>query len=253
VQYAVKDGTLYVLEVNPRASRTVPFVSKATGVPFARIAAKLMVGAKLRELGVTAEPSVRHWAVKASVFPFSRFPGADIILGPEMKSTGEVMGIDGRFGPAFAKSMIAAGLSLPSSGAVFISVRDADKRYVPEVARRLKELGFHLISTSGTWQTLHDAGIEVELIAKIQEGKRPNIIDKMKNREVLLVINTPSRRGPRTDEALIRRFTVAHQIPCITNINAARAVVNGIAVRRSESLGVRALQDYHAALFSRTK
>ncbi|HUV39660.1 MAG TPA: carbamoyl-phosphate synthase large subunit, partial [Planctomycetota bacterium] len=208
VQYAVKDGVLFVLEVNPRASRTVPFVSKATGVPYARIAAQVMTGKTLAELGVTREVEPRHVAVKASVFPFERFPGSDIILGPEMRSTGEVMGIDRRLGPALAKAMIAAGLSLPTEGTVFISVRDSDKPFVPSLARRLVDLGFRLISTSGTWEALRATGIHAERIAKIQEGSRPNILDKMKNREVQLVINTPSIKGPGTDEARIRGFTV---------------------------------------------
>ncbi len=245
IQYAVKGDVLYVLEVNPRASRTVPFVSKATGVPFARIAAKVMAGRTLDELGVMQDPDIRHVAVKASVFPFERFPGSDIILGPEMRSTGEVMGIDTRIGPALAKAMIAAGLVLPTAGSVFISVRDSDKPQVPEVARRLKNLGFHIISTGGTWQALNACGIEAERIPKIQEGSRPNILDKMKNREVLLVINTPSRRGPHTDEARIRGFTVTHQIPCITNLSAAKAVVTGLAALKSGELTVRALQDFH--------
>ena len=245
VQYAVKGDVLYVLEVNPRASRTVPFVSKATGVPFARIAAKVMAGKKLKELGVTEDPEIRHVAVKASVFPFERFPGSDIILGPEMRSTGEVMGIDTRLGPALAKAMIAAGLVLPTAGTVFISVRDSDKPQVPEVARRLRNLGYRIISTGGTYEALKATGIEAEHIAKIQEGIRPNILDKMKNREVLLVINTPSRRGPHTDEARIRGFTVAHQIPCITNLSAAKAVVTGLAALKSGELTVRPLQDYY--------
>jgi len=245
VQYAVKENVLYVLEVNPRASRTIPFVSKATGVPFARIAAGVMVGRTLGEMGLMQEVEIPHVAIKASVFPFARFPGSDIILGPEMKSTGEVMGIDERFGRAFAKSMIAAGLSLPTEGSVFISVRDSDKPEVPRIARRLRDMGFHILCTEGTWQALDATGIEAERLAKIQEGRRPNILDKMKNHEVQLVINTPSRRGPRTDEALIRRHTVALRIPCITTISAAHAVVSGIASLKNESLGVRALQDYH--------
>jgi len=246
VQYAVKDGVLYVLEVNPRGSRTVPFVSKATGVPYARVAAKVMVGRTLEELGVTREVTPRHVAVKASVFPFERFPGTDIILGPEMKSTGEVMGIDRRLGPAMAKAMIAAGLTLPTEGTVFISVRDADKPFAPELARQLRNLGFRILSTAGTWRALDATGIEAELVPKIQEGLRPNILDKMKNGEVQLVVNTPTRKGPDTDEARIRAFTVTHRIPCITTISAARAACGGIAALKRGALTVRPLQDYHA-------
>ena len=196
VQYAVKDRKVYILEVNPRASRTVPFVSKATGVPWARLAAKVMAGMTLSELGVTEEVVPKHVSLKAPVFPFNKFSQTDIILGPEMRSTGEVMGIDTGFGMAFGKAMLAAGQALSDKGTVFLSVRDADKEHVVDVAKRLLEMEYKLLSTEGTAEYLAIYGVPVETIAKIQEGFRPNVIDRIKNREISLIINTPTGRGP---------------------------------------------------------
>jgi carbamoyl-phosphate synthase large subunit len=247
VQFAVtRDGVVYVLEVNPRASRTVPFVAKATNVPLARYAALVMVGKTLDELGVFAEPVPQHFSVKESVFPFNKFPGVDIILGPEMRSTGEVMGIAETFPMAFAKSQLAANSALPVSGTVFLSVADRDKPEVPAVARGLAALGYRLISTRGTAQTLRTAGIEVIEIAKVQEG-RPNLIDLMKNGQVALVINTPSGKGARTDEGKIRAAAVAHGVTCITTMAAAQAAVEACTALRQRELTVCALQERFAA------
>jgi carbamoyl-phosphate synthase large subunit len=253
VQFAVKGTQVYTLEVNPRASRTVPFVSKATGVPLAKVAAKVMVGKTLAELGIAREIEIEHIGVKKSVFPWKRFSGADIVSGPEMKSTGEVMGIDDDFGRAFAKAQAAAGQALPAKGTVFISVKDADKRGIILIAKKLSDLGFEIVATRGTWKVLKRNGVErARPIFKIAEG-RPNIIDALKNGEIDLVINTPSGKDPRADEAKIRAATVAHDIPCITTLSAAQAAVNGIeAIVRAggATLGVRALQEYHAAVLA---
>jgi carbamoyl-phosphate synthase large subunit len=243
VQFAVgRDGTVYVLEVNPRASRTVPFVSKATGVPLARYAALVMVGKTLDELGLNQEVTPRHFSVKESVFPFNKFPGVDIILGPEMRSTGEVMGIDSNFPMAFAKSQMAANSALPLSGSVFLSVADRDKPDAVRIARGLAELGYRIVSTRGTAQALRAAGIQVEEVLKLQEG-RPNLIDYMKNRQIALVINTPSGRGARTDEGRIRAAAVAHGVTCITTLAAALAAVDACRALRQQELTVAALQD----------
>jgi carbamoyl-phosphate synthase large subunit len=244
IQFAIKGGKVYILEVNPRASRTIPFVSKTINVPLAKLAARVMVGRKLSELGFEKEPRVSHIAIKKSVFPFNKFPGTDIILGPEMKSTGEVMGIDDDFGSAFAKAHMAAGQSLPREGKVFLSVVDRDKKYIPSIARDLKALGFKLVATQGTKKVLDAGGIEgVEEVQKIASGS-PNILDLLESGEVKLVINTPSGRGGHLDEAKIRQQTIILNIPCITTIPAARAAVNGIRALKSKPLRVRALQDY---------
>jgi len=250
VQLAVsRDGTVYVLEVNPRASRTVPFVSKATGIPLARYAALVMVGKTLDELAADAhaplrldEAAPRHFSVKESVFPFNKFPGVDIILGPEMRSTGEVMGIDDTFAMAFAKSQMAANSALPRSGTIFISVADRDKVEAVPVARALAGMGYRLISTRGTASALRAAGIKVEEVSKIQEG-RPNLIDYMKNGQVVLVVNTPSGKGARTDEGKIRAAAVAHGVTCITTLAAAQAAVEACRALRDRELTVTALQD----------
>jgi carbamoyl-phosphate synthase large subunit len=243
IQFAVaRDGTVYVLEVNPRASRTVPFVSKATGVSLARHAALIMVGKTLDELGLYEEVMPRHFSVKESVFPFNKFQGVDIILGPEMRSTGEVMGIDDSFPMAFAKSQLAANSALPRSGTVFISVADRDKPDVIPVARALAGLGYRLISTRGTTKALRAAGIDIEEVPKIQEG-RPNLIDFMKNDQVVLVINTPSGKGARTDEGKIRASAVQHGVTCITTLAAAYAAVEACRALSQRELTVAALQD----------
>ena len=245
VQFAVKGDRVYVIEANPRASRTVPFVSKTIGVPLAKHAVKVMIGAKLADLGFEKEVRVSHIAVKKSVFPFNKFPGTDIILGPEMKSTGEVMGIDDDFGMAFAKAHMAALQELPLSGSVFLSVASGDKKFMPAIARDLKDLGFDLVATPGTKRRLDAAGIEgVQEIAKIKEGGSPNILDLMEKGVVKLVINTPSGRGGQLDEAKIRRATIQLGVPCLTTIPAARAAVSGIRALQDRDFEVRAIQDY---------
>jgi len=248
IQFAIKGEQIYVLEVNPRASRTIPFVSKAIGVPLARLAALVMVGKTLEEIGFTKEIEPEHVSVKHSVFPFARFPGSDIILGPEMKSTGEVMGIDTNFGAAFAKATIAAVGQLPLEGNVFLSVRDGDKRASVDLARRLGGFGFKLIATDGTGKILKRNGIDVQIIRKVQEGARPNILDFIKNGQIQLIINTPSGKGPRTDEARIRGAAVMHHVPCITTISGARAVIEGIETHKRGDYSVRCLQEYHASM-----
>jgi len=249
VQYAVKDEKVYVLEVNPRASRTVPFVSKAIGVPLAKLATKVMFGKKLKDLGFTQEIIPKHVAVKESVFPFNRFPGVDVILGPEMKSTGEVMGIDADFSRAYIKSQIAAGQRLPKKGSVLISVRDKDKRSVVFIAKKLQDLGFRIYATSGTAAALEKNDIKVLVLPKIAEG-RPNVLDLMKDGKIQLVINTPSGRIPRQDEVKIRSQVILYNIPYTTTISAAQATVNGIEVLLKKDLDVKSLQQYHKNLKS---
>lgn len=246
VQFAIKDNNVYVLEVNPRASRTVPFVSKAIGVPLAKLAAKAMTGSKLKDLGLTKEIVPKHVSVKESVFPFNRFPGVDVILGPEMRSTGEVMGIDNDFGLAYIKSQIAAGQKIPLKGNVFISVRDKDKRQVVFIAKRLQELKFKIFATSGTAKVLENNGIAVKVLPRIAESVRPNILDLMKDGKIQLVINTPSGRIPKQDEVMIRSSVIKYNIPYTTTLSAAQATVNGIDMLRNKGLTVKPLQEYHA-------
>ncbi len=243
VQYAVKDGEIFVIEVNPRASRTVPFVSKAHGIPWAKIAAKVMVGKTLDELGIVEPAPPKHVSVKEVVFPFSKFPGVDVILGPEMRSTGEVMGIDENFPLAFAKAQIAAGTVLPTKGTVYISVRNADKGSVIPIARAFADEGFDLITTGGTFSALSKAGIETRRINKLAEG-RPNIADMIKNGQVQLIINTPTRKGPATDEGKIRAMAVMHRVPIVTTLTGASAVVKAISELRKKGWDVKPLQEY---------
>ena len=243
VQFAIKDDQLYVLEVNPRASRTVPFVAKAIGVPLAKLAAKVMAGAKLRDLGFTRELTPRHWCVKEAVFPFVRFPGATIALGPEMRSTGEVMGLDDDLGVAFAKAQAAAKPGLPTSGNIFLSVKDADKPRAVGLARELAALGFTIHSTGGTAKALADAGIAVRKIAKLQEG-RPTAIDLIKNGQIQLVINTPAGMIPRRDENAIRAAALARNVCIMTTLTGAAAAVQGIRALREKHVGVRPIQSY---------
>jgi carbamoyl-phosphate synthase large subunit len=243
VQYAIKDGTVYVLEVNPRASRTVPFVSKAIGRPLAKLAAKVMTGKTLKELGFTEELTPDYWAVKESVFPFNRFHGQDILLSPEMKSTGEVMGLDTDLGIAYAKSQMASGSSLPLEGRVFISVSDPHKEEVADLAKRFADLGFKLSSTTGTAAVLTDAGLEVERVPKLAEG-RPNTLDLLKNNEIQLVINTPSGQAPRADEIKIRTTAIYTNTPIMTTIGSAKAAAEGIAALKQNGYGVKPLQEY---------
>jgi carbamoyl-phosphate synthase large subunit len=244
VQYAVKDGTVFVLEVNPRASRTVPFVSKAIGVPLAKLAAKIMAGRTLKEVGFTGEIWPDYWAVKESVFPFNRFHGQDILLSPEMRSTGEVMGLDADLGIAYAKSQMAAGSPLPLSGNVFISVSDRDKQHAGELARQFVDLGFELVATGGTAALLERAGLKVQRVFKLQEG-RPTAIDLLKNKAIQLVINTPAGQTPRADEVKIRTTAVYTGTPIMTTLSGARAAALGIAALKKQGYTVKTLQEYH--------
>jgi carbamoyl-phosphate synthase large subunit len=252
VQYAVKGAKIYVLEVNPRASRTVPFVSKAIGVPLAKLATKVMLGRTLKEIGFTCEIIPSYFSVKESIFPFNRFPGVDVMLGPEMKSTGEVMGIDLDFAGAYLKSQVAAGQKVPKSGNVFISVHDRDKKDIVPVAARLKGLGFHIFASHGTAAVLEKNGIPAKVLPKISEG-RPNILDLMKDGKVQMVINTPSGRIPRQDEVKIRSQVVLYNIPYTTTIFGAQATVGGIEILTRRDLGVKPLQEYHKMEFKKIK
>jgi carbamoylphosphate synthase large subunit/REP element-mobilizing transposase RayT len=252
VQFAVKGDDAYVLEVNPRASRTIPFVSKAIGVPLAKLAAKVMVGISLRELGFTKEIVPKHFSVKEAVFPFLRYEGLDISLGPEMKSTGEVMGMDVDLGLAYAKSQMAAPPPLPKKGKVFISVKDTDKEAVIPVAREFVKLGFEIISTSGTADALTKAKIKVTKVFKIHEG-RPNVLDRIKNGDINFIINTPSGKIPREHEVVIRNAALAAKIPIMTTVRAALASTNGIRSLQKRKVQVRSLQEYHAAVGGNTQ
>jgi carbamoyl-phosphate synthase large subunit len=246
VQFAIKDHRVYVLEVNPRASRTVPFVSKATGVPIARIAALVMAGRKLSEFGLPPDLSVDRFFIKSPVFPFVKFPGVDPILGPEMHSTGEVMGIGQSFGEAYGKAMMAAGLTLPASGRAFISVSDADKGQAVLLARKLERLGFQLVATLGTAARLREVGLEVETVFKVNEG-RPNIVDHIKRGEIALIINTPLGRVSHFDEQAIRRAALQYNVPCVTTMTGALALVEAITTRNtSEAINVHSLQELHS-------
>jgi len=244
VQYAVKDEVVYVLEVNPRASRTIPFVSKTIGVPLAKLAAKVMAGSKLSEMGFAEEIWPSYWAVKESVFPFNKFFGQDIILGPEMRSTGEVMGLDADLGVAYAKSQMAAGSPLPLEGRVFISVSDAHKEEVPALVKDFVDLGFGLVATGGTAKVIEESGLAVERINKIAEG-RPNPLDLLKNNELQLVVNTPSGQVPRSDEVQIRTSAVYTGTPIMTTLSSAKAAINGIRALKKAGYGVQTVQEYH--------
>jgi carbamoyl-phosphate synthase large subunit len=245
MQLAVKGDDLYVIEVNPRASRTAPFVSKAIGVPLPKLAAKIMAGKTLKELGFTEEVIPKHHSVKEAVFPFSKFTGVDIILGPEMKSTGEVMGIDYDLGMAFAKSQMAAGGTLPTKGNVFISVKETDRPNVVRIAKGYADLGFTLYATSGTGSVISEAGIQVEILPKLASGQRPNVIDLMKNKDMALVINTPSGKNPREDEVKIRTAAMQNRIPIMTTLRGADAALRAIKSLQGSEVQVRALQEYH--------
>jgi carbamoyl-phosphate synthase large subunit len=247
IQYAVRDEEVYVLEVNPRASRTVPYVSKAIGVPVAQLAAKVMTGLTLEELGFTEERSIHYYAVKEAVLPFHKFPGCTVELGPEMRSTGEVMGIDADFGMAFAKSQLAAGTSLPDSGDIFVSINDHDKPLFVEVARQLVQLGFGLVATHGTSEFLNRHGIPNRMIFKISVG-RPNVADLAMNNEIAMIVNTFTGWKAREDEKKIRTIAIQRELPLFTTIAAARAAACALAALKSRKPDVRALQDYHASL-----
>ncbi len=247
IQFAVKDEELYVIEVNPRASRTVPFVSKSIGVPLAKLAAKIMVGKTLKELGFTEETLPGHYCVKEAVFPWPRFPGIDIVLGPEMKSTGEVMGIDQDMGMAYAKAQISAFNPLPTEGNVFFSVNDRDKDRAIPVAKDLANLGFKIYATGGTYRRLKDEGVEVSRLYKLAERKRPNVLDMMKNGQIQFIVNTPSSHEARADEVLIRSAAVANKISHCTNLSAAEASILAIRSLQENDLSVTTLQEYHRA------
>jgi carbamoyl-phosphate synthase large subunit len=242
VQYAIKDGTIFILEVNPRASRTVPFVAKVTGRPIAKIASRVMAGESLSSFGLEERP-LDHVAVKEAVFPFNRFPGVDTVLGPEMKSTGEVMGIDRNFAIAFAKSQIGSGSKVPRDGVVFVSVRDADKPAIVEPIRELEAAGFKIVATGGTQRYLVDHGIAAERINKVLEG-RPHIVDSMKNGGVQLVINTTDGLKSISDSRDIRRTALLRKLPYYTTVSGALAAVEGIVAYQQGNLSVRPLQDY---------
>jgi carbamoyl-phosphate synthase large subunit len=250
IQFAIKDQTLYVLEVNPRASRTVPFVSKATGVSLAKVATKVMLGQTLDDLGLVDEVHPRHVSVKEAVFPFNRFPGVDTILGPEMKSTGEVMGVDDHFGMAYAKSQLAAGQILPVKGTVFISVHDPDKKGAVEVARRFAELNFRLVGTRGTANYLRGQGLTVETVNKVSET-RPHIIDLIKNNEIDLIINTALGERTVRDSTSIRRTALLYKVPYVTTLAGALATAEACAALRGQRLSVKTLQEYHAEVGGR--
>jgi carbamoyl-phosphate synthase large subunit len=243
VQFAIKDGVIYILEVNPRASRTAPFVSKATGRPLAKIAARIMAGKSLREMGIVSEIEPRHMAVKESVFPFVKFPGVDTILGPEMKSTGEVMGIDDNFAIAFAKAQMGAGVKLPLSGKAFISVRDCDKKHIVDTAKKMYDTGFELVATRGTAMYLQEKGIPVQVVNKVVEG-RPHIVDSIKNNEICLVINTTQGAQAVADSFSIRRNALMNNIAYFTTTAGARAAVDGIVAMLRKELDVKPLQEY---------
>jgi carbamoyl-phosphate synthase large subunit len=245
VQYAIHDGQVYVLEVNPRASRTVPFVAKATGLPLAGIAAKLAVGRTLDELGVVAEPRASGHFVKESVFPFVKFTGEDPVLGPEMRSTGEVMGVAGEFGVAFAKAQIAAGTMIPLGGKAFLSVNENDQENLVPIARGLAALGFHLVATQGTGNVLRTHGIDCMVVYKILEG-RPNVVDLMKNGEIDLILNTPLGGDSYSDEELMRRTATQRGIPLITTLSGGHAMVQAITALRRSDFDVRSLQEIYA-------
>jgi carbamoyl-phosphate synthase large subunit len=246
VQFAIKkegeDINVYVLEVNPRASRTVPFVAKATGMSVAKIATQVMAGQTLDELGIDSAPVPSHVSIKESVFPFRKFAGVDIVLGPEMRSTGEVMGTSERFSIAFAKSQLAAGVLLPTVGNIFLSVTERHKEAIKDLARRLSAMDFTLMATEGTARSIEEEGIPVTRVKKIAEG-HPNLIDHLIDGNVALAINTPNGKGARTDEGKIRASAVQHGVPCITTIQAAEAAVKAMEALRQEDMTVQPLQD----------
>jgi carbamoyl-phosphate synthase large subunit len=248
---SVSVGKVYVLEVNPRASRTVPYVSKATGIPMAKIASRLMTGRKLREFLPEFVKEKKDlgtgscYYVKSPVFPWNKFPGVDTVLGPEMKSTGEVMGVADNFGEAFAKAQLAAGQKLPTQGCVFISVTDHDKPQVAEVARKFVDMGFKLVATAGTADVIEAAGMQCDRVYKVKEG-RPNVVDLIKGDRIQLIVNTPEGADPFFDEKAIRRAAVTARIPTITTLAAARAAAEGIAALQRGEVNVRALQQLHA-------
>ena len=248
VQLAVQNGMIFVLEVNPRASRTVPFVSKCIGTSLAKVAARCMAGTTLLDQGFTSEVVPDYFNVKEAVFPFGRFPGVDPILGPEMKSTGEVMGVGDTFGEAYGKAQVAAGEPIPSSGCVFLSVRDADKGQAPEIAAGLIDLGFRIVATRGTAKVIQEAGIEVSIVNKVLEG-RPHILDMLKNQEIDFIINTTEGKQAIADSFAIRRTALQQKVCYTTTMAGGRASI--AALRHGDDTSVRSLQDLHARLLAR--
>ena len=244
IQFAVKDEEVYILEVNPRASRTIPFVSKSIGVPLAKLAAKIMVGKTLEELGLTEQVRQDYFTVKEAVFPFVKFPGVDVILGPEMLSTGEVMGISSDYGIAYAKSQLAAGAQLPTAGTVLFSVRDADKARAVELARQFHKMGFKILATKGTCIAFIENNIPSEFVLKVKEG-RPNIVDRIINGQVDLIINTTVGKQAIVDSFSIRRTALDKNVPYVTTIRGARAVTQAIHALQREIPGVQAIQSYY--------
>jgi carbamoyl-phosphate synthase large subunit len=247
IQFAVKNEEIFVLEVNPRASRTAPFVSKATGVPLPRLATKVIMGERLKDLGLTHEVIPSHVSVKESVFPFARFPGVDALLGPEMKSTGEVMGIDESFGLAFAKAQLAAGQRLPLSGTVFISLKDEDKMNLLNTVFLLNDLGFKIVATGGTSTFITHHGIPNQRVNKVRES-RPHIVDMIKNGEIDLIINTTSDKKAITESFSIRRAAITFDIPYTTTVAGAKATALGIKSMCQGELKVKSLQEYHGGI-----
>ncbi|HID43485.1 MAG TPA: carbamoyl-phosphate synthase large subunit, partial [Archaeoglobaceae archaeon] len=243
IQYAIKDK-VYVLEANPRASRTVPFVSKATGIPLAKIAAKLMMGKKLKELGIKERLDLKHVSVKEAVFPFLKLPGADPVLSPEMKSTGEVMGVDYNFGVSYYKAELASGMNLPLNGRVFISIKKADRKRILPVAKKLQDMGFEITATDGTAGFLNENGVKADITLKISQG-RPNIIDAIINRQIDLIINTPTGKRGKTEGYYLRRAAVDHCIPYITTVPGAIAAVRGIEAIKNANMTIKSIQEYH--------
>ncbi len=248
VQMAIKDRQIYIIEVNPRASRTVPFVAKAKGVRWSRLAAQVMMGASLEQLGIDETPDAGFFAVKAPAFPFAKFPGTDVVLGPEMRSTGEVMGVHKSLPVALAKACMSAGMDLPTEGTVFLSVRDADKQFAVEIARRLVAMGFDVLTTQGTQRLFAEHSVDTQMLPKISEGARPNILDKISNGEVQLILNTPTRKGAHTDEGKIRATAVRFGVPMVTTITGAQAAVEAIGALRAGAWSVAAQQDYFPEL-----
>ena len=246
IQFAVKDGVIFILEVNPRASRTAPFVSKATGVPLPALATQLMLGRTLKELDPWSRRKGGYVSVKEAVFPFKRFPGVDILLGPEMRSTGEVMGIAASFEEAFLKGQLASGQKLPTRGKVFLSVNDRDKVFAPDVARQLAEMGFELLATRGTAELLRSHGLDVKTVLKMYEG-RPNVVDMIKNGEVALIINTASGKRTANDSRAIREATLHYGVPYTTTMSGARAIARAIHAAQNTPLRVESIQDYYRA------
>jgi len=248
IQFAIKDNQIYILEVNPRASRTIPYVSKSIGVPMAKLAAKAMVGKSLDELGLSSECEISHFSVKEAVFPFDRFTGVDTLLGPEMKSTGEVMGIDKDFGRAYAKAQISAHNMMPLKGNIFISVKDKDKPAIMPLAKTLASLGFTMDATKGTAFYLQQQGIKVETINKVMEGS-PHCVDLLKSNKIDFIINTVTGAKAQKDSFSIRESALQHNIPYTTTVAGARATVNAIEIMVTKQINVKSIQEYHKTLY----